>query len=211
MRSLLIDCGRCNAKGAAFVLKAEHKHPRNSYRWYCLGVCGICNHTSLLLVDCNSSGNGPVSEESVGISAVSEALPKPDEPRIASDISDQVRVPLREAENAFSAGLFSVAASCYRKSMERATKEIDPDATGMLNARIRKIERDGQLPSAMIDLLDQVRLFGNEAMHEDDIDPTQEDCVAAREFAHLFLTYAFSLPAKIARAQGTAGNADPST
>lgn len=68
----------------------------------------------------------------------------------------------------------------------------------MLNARIRQIEKQSLLPQALIDLLDQVRIFGNATMHEDEYDPTKEDCDAARDFAHLFFTYTFSLPAMIA-------------
>ncbi|KJS41124.1 MAG: hypothetical protein VR71_20050 [Roseovarius sp. BRH_c41] len=78
----------------------------------------------------------------------------------------------------------------------------------MLNKRIRQLETEGLLPHSMIELLDQVRLFGNTSMHEDDEDPTKEDCSAARDFCDLFLTYAFSLPAKVAAAKSKLENSD---
>ncbi len=71
----------------------------------------------------------------------------------------------------------------------------------MLNKRIRELENNSILPHPMIELLDQVRLFGNDSMHEEEYDPSKEECEAAREFAFLFLTYAFAMPALVAEAK----------
>ena len=71
----------------------------------------------------------------------------------------------------------------------------------MLNSRIREMEKQKLLPTTLIGLLDQVRILGNYSIHEEDEDPTKEDCEAAKVFANLFLTYIFTLPARIEKAK----------
>lgn len=82
-------------------------------------------------------------------------------------------------------------------------KDICPNAKGSLYSRIREMESEGLLPSSLIELLDHVRIFGNTSLHDDD-DPSKEDCSTARDFADLFLTYSYSLPAKISAAKAEA-------
>lgn len=53
----------------------------------------------------------------------------------------------------------------------------------------------------MIELLDQVKLFGNAAIHEEDEDPTQEEVEDARMFAHLYLEYVHALPSRVEAAK----------
>ncbi len=195
MGSTLHNCVNCGGKNAAFEFLSDHA--ASSYDFYSPARCGVCGKVTLFLVRMRSSGHGPAKAASDGIEHIMDCWPKSDALRIAENVPERVLRPLTEAEKAFRAGLFSAAGACYRKAMERSVKEIDPSAKGMLNARIRSVEKAKKLPESMIELLDQVRLFGNEAMHEDDLDPTKEDCEAARDFAHLFLTYAFSLPAMI--------------
>jgi hypothetical protein len=129
------------------------------------------------------------------------AIPSTNKYTIPEGIPENVKTPLIDAEESFFAGSYSAAAACYRKAIERALKAVNTEAKGMLNQRIRDLEKQGLLPKAMIELLDQVRLFGNEAMHEDDSDPTREECAAAQKFCNLFLTYAFTMPALVQAAK----------
>lgn len=181
------------------------------YEWHVLAFCGSCKDAALVTVfDATASGHDAI--HLAGLTEYNDKLrlvrflPEQPKPKIAPAIPENVKKPLLEAEHAFAAGLFSAAGSCYRKTVERALKALDPDLSGMLNKRIRTLETKGILPHSMIELLDQVRLFGNSSMHEDDFDPTRDECAAAREFCDLFLTYAFSLPAKVSAAKGTAGS-----
>lgn len=107
-----------------------------------------------------------------------------------------------------AAGHWSAAALAYRATMERALKQMFPGDMGMLNKRIRKAEAERRFPQAMIDWLDEVKAFGNEAAHEE-WDAAQEDAEAAREFASLFLTYAYTMPERVrlAREKRTATKA----
>ncbi|WP_108851502.1 DUF4145 domain-containing protein [Albidovulum aquaemixtae] len=169
-----------------------------------IGSCGVCREVALFrLMDRSGadprrspitlSENKPLTDNFVLI----DISPEPRGPEIPESIPTNVHRTLEEAEQCFHRGIYGAAGSAYRKAMERALKHVNPDATGMLNKRIRDIEKAGLIPSSLIQLLDEVRLFGNEATHEDDWDPEKDDIIAAREFASLFLTYMFSLPAKI--------------
>ena len=201
MASINHNCPRCSSKGAAFLLLYDVSSPNSAFEWYTVGKCGVCLRASLFNLRMNSTGSPPCSAASQSITAVISCDPAPAKPNVPDNIPDNVATPYLEAEHSFAAGHYSAAGSCYRKAMERSLKHIDPNLKGMLNQRVRLLEKNGLLPIGMIELLDQIRLFGNTSMHEDDFDPTKADCEAAREFSQLFLTYAFSLPKKVANAK----------
>ena len=200
MANIIHDCPFCKGKGAAFRLAADTRHPKGLFHWYSMGICGVCSNTALFVVT-TITDSGPSQINSTGIESIGTCYPTPPQPRIPASIPENVSLPLLEAEGSFTDGRYSAAGSCYRKAIERAIRHIDPQISGMLNKRIRKLEERKLIPHSMIDLLDQVRLFGNTSMHEDEEDPTEEDCAAARDFADLFLTYAFSLPEKVRAAK----------
>lgn len=199
------DCPFCKTSMAGFKIERDIKSPRSDYAWNSMGICGVCNEVVMFIFETSNKASGPSQDNhfswNFSQQDIVETFPKKTGPRLTEATPENVLKPYIEAEKSFESGLFSAAASCYRKAMERAVRHVNPDATGMLNARIRGLEKLQILPHHMIELLDQVRLFGNSSMHEDDEDPTYEDCEAAREFAYLFLRYAFTLPAMVADAK----------
>nr|WP_296430652.1 DUF4145 domain-containing protein [Roseovarius sp. BRH_c41] len=212
--SVSIDCPYCGTSHSSFDLTVEAISLAAPNQRYALAQCGGCKKQVLLKFQYRSTGYGPELIGTGNGGPITRSFdlrfvsPSKAQPRIPSDIPENVKKPLQEAEQAYAVGLYSAAGSCYRKTVERAVKKIKPDLSGMLNKRIRQLETEGLLPHSMIELLDQVRLFGNTSMHEDDEDPTKEDCSAARDFCDLFLTYAFSLPAKVAAAKSKLENSD---
>lgn len=122
--------------------------------------------------------------------------PQPPQPRSIDSLPDNVAATFREAELNFADGRFPSAGQSYRKAIERALKKLHPDGKGMLNARIRALEKENALPHSMIALLDSVKLLGNDSAHEEE-DPEKEDVEAARDFTALLLTYLFELPARV--------------
>lgn len=132
--------------------------------------------------------------------AIISVAPQPPQPRSVDSLPNNVAATFREAELNFSDMRFASAGVGYRKAIERALKHLHPDAKGMLNARIRALEKENALPPSMITLLDSVKLLGNDSAHDED-DPEREDVEAARDFAALLLTYLFELPARVERAK----------
>ncbi len=117
-------------------------------------------------------------------------------PQIAQYIPENVERTLNSAEAAYLGKIYDGAAGLYRKAMERALKGITEEK-GMLAAQIKKCSENGLIPTAMAEWLDHVRLYGNDAIHEEDFEPTKEEVEDAREFAHLFLVYTFTMPEKV--------------
>lgn len=126
--------------------------------------------------------------------------PAPDGTKKIKDLPPNVASAFDEAEESLIAGRVSAAAVMYRKAIERTVKAIHPDGKGLLNDRIRQFEREDRVPPAMIDLMDMVKFLGNDGAH-DDVDPTKEDVERGRDFARLFLTYVWELPARIEEAK----------
>ncbi len=207
MGSLVIDCPYCGGKNSTFEVVAEAKSQAKAEHWYTLASCGACKEQVLLKLFSRNrdhwkgpmelSKSKPLSESFFWV----EHHPSNVTSTIPEAIPDNVKRPLQEAEDCFRSGHYGASASSYRKAMERSIKHLDPDAKGMLYSRIRGLEKKGIFPQSLIELLDEVRLFGNSALHEDDEDPDKDDVSAAREFAQLFLTYAFSLPDKVEKAK----------
>jgi hypothetical protein len=59
--------------------------------------------------------------------------------------------------------------------------------------RINKMVAAGQLTPAMGDWSHEIRLEGNDAVHDDEPE-TEDDARAAQKFAEAFLTYVYTLP-----------------
>jgi hypothetical protein len=186
MVAISVDCPWCNAKSAALEQKMERRSEKSKAMWEWMVRCPLCMGPCLVLlrdehedrgvapaIEPSRFGQGNKISDRYSVVAI---FPRNSEPEIPKFIPKNVETPLLEAEHCFIEGRFSAAASCYRKAIERSLKAIDPEIKGMLNSRIRSLEARGVIPHTLIELLDQVRLFGNEAMHEDEIDPTKEDC-----------------------------------
>ena len=211
MVAISTDCPWCNAKNASLEQKCERRSDKGKAHWEWLVRCSVCMAPSLVLLKDREEHRGSTSAlppsnygEKNSITDRYDLVglfPSQSLPAIPEFIPQNVVGPLLEAEQSFLDGRYSAAGSCYRKALERSLKAIDPEIKGMLNARIRELERRNILPHTLIELLDQVRLFGNQAMHEDDIDPSKDDCSAARVFCELFFRYAFTLPAMIIAAK----------
>lgn len=205
------DCPHCGTASAGFLIVSNYPNKNSEKIWGAIAECGVCKEFALASLFDNELGMSTSSVvppldfgRKLNLSdrfQVFSFEPKAAESRIADNIPENVESAMTEAEKSFQLSLFGAAAACYRKAIERAVKHLHPEGKGMLNARIREIEKKGLMPEAMIGLLDEVRVFGNATMHEEDYDPNKEDCTVAREFVHLFLTYGFSLPAMIASAK----------
>ncbi|TPG09644.1 DUF4145 domain-containing protein [Sphingomonas oligophenolica] len=87
----------------------------------------------------------------------------------------------------------------YRKSLESATKVLDPGSDKKnLATRIKSLVSVHAITPALGSWANEVRLGGNEAAHEDD--PfSKEDAEALHSFCENFLTYAFTMPSAVAR------------
>lgn len=188
--------------------------PDKSWR-YLICLCPHCWELVAFLVAI-TDGNilrdgGSIRDQSVPGDrfAIIDTIPAPRSPDVPDHLPAPVASKMFEAERSLLSAHYAAATTLYRTAMERALKDMFPYDKGTLHARIRKAEAEKRFPQAMIDWLDEVRAFGNDAAHEYDWDPTREDAEAARDFASLFLTYAYTMPERVrlARERRTAAKA----
>lgn len=133
---------------------------------------------------------------------VVETLPPAPAAAIPEDLPPAVLRAFRDAEAAFLAGASLSALTSYRTSLERALKVmLAHSGRGRLVSLIDEAENQRQIPPALAGWAHHIRSIGNEAAHEADFDPEHADVAEVRAFAELFLTYAFSLPARLERAK----------
>lgn len=163
--------------------------------------CGVCS--DFVLAVFTGQENNSVRPENDyfegiygGNNTLKRVYPTPPNSKTIYGLPAAIEGALHSAEQSFSDKNLPAAGAMYRRTVERAVRHFSPGETGMLHKRIRAIEKAQSLPTALIDLLDQVKLFGNDAIH-DDIDPTLDEITDARDFTHLFLEYTFALPKRV--------------
>lgn len=199
MGHISFNCPHCKATKATFVTHVSKL--KNHLNGSMYATCQLCK--SGVVLDVSAKNDGFRKPESFNddqfwdLYTTHKVWPEKHEISEIKNLPPNVKSAFIEAEKAFDVGLNSAAAGMYRKTIERTLKEQRPDDKGMLNARIRKIEKDNSIPKHLVDLLDTIKFLGNEAMHEAEYDPTAGEVEAGREFTKLFLTYTYELPMKL--------------
>lgn len=198
MGELRLDCPNpgCATNKAAFTMIASNRsHGDRGCLYACCAVCGRG-----VVVLCVSRVPGYFQDPHLRSNEaffanyrIEGVLPELPQTQTIASLPDNVSAALGEAEKAFNSNLPMAAGMAYRTAIERAVKHINPSLSGSLYAQIEALA--DHLPAGLLKLLHEVRFLGNGAAHEDAPDP--EDLAAGREFARLFLTYQFELPAKV--------------
>jgi hypothetical protein len=164
--------------------------------------CPKCNYPSCALV----RGNGAVAmnhwqNHSGDVAhlawSVTEFWPAIPGPLIPENLPPDVERVYLQAERNFPIdGNEEAAGTMYRKALDIGLKKIDPTATGMLKAKIKKLAAEGKLTADIAEWSDHVRDLGNEAAHEED-PPTREELADLRSFTEMVMRYLFTLPAMV--------------
>jgi hypothetical protein len=94
----------------------------------------------------------------------------------------------------------NAAGAMFRRSIELAARAIDKDAPAGLKLK-QRIERlpDAVVTPAMKEWAQHIRLEGNDAVHGPE-EYSDKDAKDLHTFAELFLTYAFTLPEMLKKA-----------
>jgi Domain of unknown function (DUF4145) len=109
---------------------------------------------------------------------------------------DVERIYLQAERNFPTVDNEEAAGTMYRKALDVGLKKIDPAATGMLKAKIKKLAAEGKLTADIAEWSDHVRDLGNEAAHEEE-PPTRAELADLRSFTEMVMRYLFTLPAMV--------------
>lgn len=191
------DCPHCLTRSAGFEVRFQWNSPVSPYHAQLLAVCGLCKQGLLILSSAASAPHLDLSQCDVPYPGshfeVMETWPK-----FMSACPDHVPANIETfydqgLEN-LSAGRWDAAGAMFRKSLDVATKTLAPEhRSATLFKRINKMVDAGQLTPSMGDWSHEIRLDGNDAIHDDE--PESEiDARATQKFAEAFLTYVYALP-----------------
>lgn len=217
-------CAICRSDNAQFgivrysEIVREFRRVANSEATHQLvGACVACQVCALFQFSIVGDGSYPVQLESLkeidgNILASSRykvklkgQLPRPKSPDLLEFLPANVERSLKDAETSYLAGHWNQAVAAYRKAIERGITPFvvdDPilqkQSRPMLGQKLAALERQGDLPSAMLDWIRLVKDAGNLAMHEDETDfESQREVEPTRLFARTLLEYLYTLPAII--------------
>ena len=204
MGTVPFDCPHvgCLTKSVGVVLTASHSRGGKSGSTY--GHCPVCHKGIILFLRWISGGpigtaHAQETETFFNYYEIIDSAPKPPARDVVSNLPPRIATVFDEAEANFADGRHMSAATMYRKSIELTLKDLNPDGKGMLNARIRALQKEEAVPDTLIKLLDTVKFLGNEGAHDDE-PPSADDVERGRDFTRLFLVYSYELPARIASA-----------
>jgi hypothetical protein len=179
--------------------------------WTIFASCGSC-HLPISVVVTDRQGN---TNESPGIYAgeitrgakwgINRIYPAPTRIDAPENIPAGVNRAFIQAAESRQSGHFDAAAAMYRKSMELGLKDKSPGIDAWkIEKRIDKMAAEGLITAELQDWAHELRLDGNDAVHEDEMEKEAVDQM--HDFCTFLLTYLYTLPeqVKVARARRAA-------
>jgi hypothetical protein len=194
------DCPYCLTRGAGFETRYQWKSPRGRDYANVLAVCGICKSGMTVL----SYSSESIHEDLVGHDiqypggkfAIRATWPR-FTGQCPASVPENVESFYNQGLENLSAGRWDAAGAMFRKSLDVATKMIAPEKRGKtLFARINELVSEGRLTQAMGEWSHEIRLDGNDAVHDEEPE-TEPDANVSQRFAEALLTYGFTLPAMV--------------
>lgn len=202
MATFSIKCPHCLRDNTSFTVVGSKPHAARTVGWNDVETFACCNACSRGVSATLSISHPTVAIEVHTLSILLDGnphikigcwLPRPPVPDVPAHLPASVGRAYTEAEQLRIAGFRGPAGNAYRRALEAALKEVDPDLKGSLYARIEKLTEAGRLTNNMRDFAHRIRNLGNEASHETPLVEDDEiDSLAI--FSKLFLMYQFTLP-----------------
>jgi hypothetical protein len=211
MMTISRPCPRCNHdKSILSIVWAED--PRagaNTTIREALVRCVHCNKHSIARMmapdNCHLYGghiafHGDAEAAQRGLRCI-ELLPEPVKNDAPEAVPAQVASAYIDGREILARNKWTPAAGSFRTALDRATKmlwkqhDIAEEMPFKLEKRLKALEQRLSLPKDMLSWADKVRVVGNE-MHELD-DATEADARDVAHFCEMFLTYTFTLPARV--------------
>ena len=198
---IALDCPHCSTKKAAFRVAYFWNHGEINKWGNSLAICAVCDQGIVLLTaDNGSTRHSNFLERDVKFSSerfkVLSIWPE-GALRVPENVPDNIASFYSQGSENLLAKRWDAAGSMFRKSLDIATKTLDPALKSLkLFHRIEKLHKDGLITDALRDWSHELRLEGNEAVHDDEPE-TQDDASTSQKFAEAFLTYTFTLPALV--------------
>lgn len=213
MAVLAIDCPHCPVKKSSITLSIITPCIDLRHYFAVFGMCSSC-HMPIALRMVNREPNlhpnpnnygGNIADPN-GPFRITDLFPAPPSIDAPENIPAGVEKAFKQAAGSRRAGHYDAAAAMYRKAMELALKGLSPEIEAWkIEKRIDKMAAEGLITNDLKDWAHELRLDGNDAVHEDEM--TREVIDQMHSLCTFLLTYLFTLPEQVNAAR--ARRADP--
>ena len=210
---LVHDCPRCGTKKITFdVLQAslaEKKDEMDTYEAFCR--CRSCSDSSIFLVTIQYDARYRMDDVVNRSSNLNNILYDielvkifPGTSAIPEHIPSEIKIPFCEALLCQAIQTYNAAGCMFRTTVELVTKKMLEDLQGKnppknakdnLAQRIKWLFGEKQLTHSLKELSTSIRLDGNDAAHEANLE--KDDVEAMNDFTTLLLEEIYTNPKKI--------------
>jgi hypothetical protein len=202
MQQLAMECPHCRTERAAFSI-GEAMQILHTPQVIVMLQCGVCGKGIVAEVNTTTyriwSQGAPPMEPQI-LSLYPRTTPHAAPRDTPTDVGGAYVSGLRNLERADGSDA-NAAVAMFRRCLEIAVRRLDPDAPqrSPLDKRIERLSPDLITPAMKL-WAHEVRLGGNDALHDPE-ELTTTEAAQLRDFAELFLIYAFTLPAMLRQAK----------
>lgn len=206
MPALALDCPHCDVKKSSFAIAAARSEPLQPANWSVLANCTACQLPIVMILVCVSSSNrdpmqfpGDLGASNSGF-VMTAMFPKLVAIDMPTNVPEGVAKAFKQAAESRRAGHLDAAAAMYRKAMELGLKVLSPDiAAWKIEKRIDKMAAEGLITKDLQDWAHELRLDGNDVLHEDEA--TSEMIDQMHSLCKFLLTYLYTLPEQVKAAR----------
>jgi hypothetical protein len=211
MSSLILECPYCGAQKVGFNLVAEVPatiKPSGVYRKYrVLMTCSNCDEALVGIFEARATTNNTVqyTPVSCGMDPLQmdwflvASYPRPEPSRCPDHTPEYLKKIFLQAANGLKRGDPDASGAMSRKVVDVSTQQLLGEESKKhhnIQGRIDALAAANKLTPDLREWAHQVRLGGNDASH--DLDPfTPDEADELLDFAELYLTYVYSLPARL--------------
>ena len=213
MNHIVIDCPHCRSLRMTFEVEGEsrlHKIVQDyAFCWNIFATCRNCSNGVVVIlasVDDNAfppssfTGN-PIEEGFILL----QTFPDQRVTKVPEHLNKAIAKDFLEAVDNLKSGRYTSAGMMFRRVLQRSTTALIDNPSALksktLKQRVYILADKGIITEAMRDWADIIRLEGNSANHDEEEygqgEFTPEDATQLHRFTELFLTYAFTLPARV--------------
>lgn len=214
MSNTTITCPHCQGEhvGARIASGAQLPDEDGETRYFFIAVCRACEFPSIIVARRTATrlGDGPALVKHIcrterdpipNFIEPVRMIPAPDMAQTPDDLPANVASAYAEARDCLRRGAVISAAMGFRLTLERATRALDGDPGKSLAGRIAALVGKRALPPALGKWAGEIGLIDG-SLADQDTDPTVDELRNASGFIEMFLTCAFTLPARIDQRRG---------
>lgn len=204
------DCPHCLAESVGMNLVGYTELPANRPTAMfqcnrCHDIVCICMESHRKAADWLAHESGPIEDAANNnFSRIVSTYPVAERIEAPPHVSPVVRRAFEQGADNAKRRNMDAAAAMYRKAIDVATRELDSGLSGKnLAPRIDALHKSGKLTDDLKEWAHLIRLDGNQGAHDEQELGDQEISQLA-SFTELFLTYTFTLPARVAARKAAA-------